>query len=132
MTWNMASVNEMLDHSKAYHYDTAKTNFSFAKFVDDRSARIKQLNAAYERNWAKDGAELVHAHATFVSDHELEIKPNDGSEAYKVSADHICIATGSYATTPKDIPGSDHGITSDEFFLIKVRCMGHAGRGLQV
>lgn len=120
MTWNMASINESLHKSKYYHYDTKDVPFNFSKFVEDRDARIRTLNGAYERNWAKDGIDLIHARATFVSDHELEIKPNDGSESYRLKADHICIATGSYATVPKDIEGAEHGITSDEYFLIKV------------
>jgi glutathione reductase (NADPH) len=119
-TWNMGSINEALHHSKAYHYDTGDVPFSFSKFVDDRSAKIRSLNKAYENNWNKDGIDLIKARATFVSDHELEIKPNDGSDSYRLKADHICIATGSYATKPKGIPGSEHGITSDEFFSIKV------------
>lgn len=31
----------------------------------------------------------------------------------------MCIATGSYPTKPAEIKGSEHGITSDEYFLIK-------------
>ena len=122
MTWNFASINETIHKSKYYHYDATKgVPFDFHKFVDDRDSRIKTLNGAYESNWAKDGVDLIHATAKFLSDHELEITPNDGSEVYTLSADHITIATGSYATVPKDIEGAKHGITSDEYFLIKVR-----------
>jgi len=120
MTWNFASINETIHKSKYYHYDATKgVPFDFHKFVDDRDSRIKTLNGAYESNWAKDGVDLIHATAKFLSDHELEITPNDGSEVYTLSADHITIATGSYATVPKDIEGAKHGITSDEYFLIK-------------
>jgi glutathione reductase (NADPH) len=87
--------------------------------VEKRDARINVLNGAYENNWAKEGIDLIHGTATFLTDHELEIKPNDGSEPYKMHAEHICIATGSYPTKPGDIKGSEHGITSDEYFLIK-------------
>jgi glutathione reductase (NADPH) len=120
MTFNFAALNETAHHAKQYHYDTAPVPFSFSKFVDDRTARIKQLNGAYERNWGKDNIDLIHAHAKFVSDHELEITPNDGSKSYRLTAPNICIATGSWATLPEGIPGSEHGITSDEFFLMKV------------
>lgn len=119
ITWNFASINETIEKAKHYHYDTKKVPFDFRKFVEDRDARIKVLNGAYENNWAKDGIDLIHARASFVSDHELEVTPNDGSEPYRIKADHICIATGSFATVPSDIEGSEHGITSDEFFSIK-------------
>jgi glutathione reductase (NADPH) len=108
-----------MEKATRYEYEVPKDlPFDFHKFVDKRHAKIKQLNGIYETNWAKDGIELIHARATFVSDHELEIKPNDGGDAYRITADHICIATGSYPTKPKDIEGSEHGITSDEYFSI--------------
>jgi glutathione reductase (NADPH) len=120
MTWNFASINETIHKSKRFHYDAPKdVPFDFRKFVDDRDARIHVLNGAYESNWAKDGIDLIHGWAKFVSDHELEITPNDGSEKYHLQADHICIATGGYAVKPGDIEGAEHGITSDEYFSIK-------------
>lgn len=89
------------------------------------------LNGAYESNWAKDGIDLVHGHASFVSDKEIEVKPTDGSQSYRLTADHICIATGSYPTLPSKIEGHEHGITSDEFFLLKElpRTMVFVGAG---
>lgn len=119
MTWNMASMNETIEKAKYFHYDVGKVPFDFHKFVDDRDANIAGLNKIYERNWAKDGIDLLKAHAKFVNDHELDITPIDGSEPYRISADHICIATGSFPTKPQDIEGSEHGISSDEYFLIK-------------
>lgn len=119
MTWNFASINETIKAGKHYGYTTGEVSFDFKSFVEKRDARIKVLNGAYETNWAKEGIELIHATATFVSAHELEIKPKDGSEAYRISAPHITIATGSFPTKPEKIPGSQYGITSDEYFLIK-------------
>lgn len=77
------------------------------------------LNGAYETNWAKEGIELIHGTATFVSEHELEVKPKDGGEIFRVTAPHITIATGSFPSKPADIKGAEYGITSDEYFLIK-------------
>lgn len=120
MTWNFASINEAIKYGKHYGYDfSAGVPFDFKSFVEKRDARIKVLNGAYENNWAKEGIELIHATATFVSAHELEIKPKDGSESYRITAPHITIATGSYPTKPEGIKGSEYGITSDEYFLIK-------------
>lgn len=120
MTWNFASINETIKAGKHYGYDFSKgVPFDFTEFVEKRSARIKVLNGAYENNWAREGIELIHGTATFINEHEMEVKPKDGSEPYRITAPHICIATGSYPTKPEDIKGSDYGITSDEFFLIK-------------
>ena len=116
---NFASINETIEKGKHYGYDVQKVPFSFKTFVEKRDARIHTLNGIYEKNWDNDGIDLYHASATFLSDHELEIKPNDGSEPFKINAKHVCIATGSYPTKPQDIKGSEHGISSDEYFLIK-------------
>ncbi|RMD43852.1 hypothetical protein DV735_g1345, partial [Chaetothyriales sp. CBS 134920] len=120
MTWNYASINEALHKGKYYDYDIpSQIPHDFAAFVEKRHARIKTLNGIYETNWAKEGIDLYHGAAKFLGDHEVEVTPKDGSEPFRVRADHICIATGSYPTIPSNIKGAEHGISSDEFFLIK-------------
>jgi glutathione reductase (NADPH) len=120
MTWNFASINEALKNGKAYGYDIPdKTPFDYGAFVEKRAARIKVLNGAYETNWAKEGIDLVHGTARFLSKNEMEVDLKDGSGKIRVSARHICIATGSYPIKPKKIPGAEHGITSDDFFKIR-------------
>ena len=120
MTWNFAAINETIHAGRHYGYDFSKgAPFDFTTFVEKRHARIKVLNGAYESNWDKDGIELIHGTASFVSPKELEIKPNDGSESYRITAPQICIATGSYPPKPPGIKGSDYGIDSDGYFLIK-------------
>jgi glutathione reductase (NADPH) len=119
MTWMFASVNEMLKDGKHYGYKIPKDiPFDFAEFVAKRDARIKVLNKAYETNWEKEGIDLVHGTATFINEKELEVELEDGSGKARFSAPHICIATGSHPLTPEGIKGSEHGITSDEFFSI--------------
>ncbi len=121
MTYNFASINETLKHGKHYGYDIPKnTPFDYASFVDKRDARIKVLNQVYEKNWDSEGISLYHGTACFVSNHEIEVNLKDGSGKMTITADHICIATGSYPVKPNDIKGAEHGITSDDFFKIKV------------
>lgn len=120
MTLNFASINEAVKNGKHYGYDFSKgVSMDFTTFVEKRHARIKVLNGAYETNWAKEGIDLMHGSASFVNAHELKITPKDGSEPFHISAPKICIATGGYPTKPSGIKGSEYGITSDEFFLIK-------------
>ncbi|KAK5207547.1 Glutathione reductase [Exophiala xenobiotica] len=120
MTWNFASIAETMKAGKHYGYTFGEGNsFDFKSFVEKRDARIKVLNGAYENNWAKEGIDLIHGTATFISEHEMEVKPKDGGEPYRITAPHITIATGSYPTKPEGIKGSEYGITSDEYFLIK-------------
>ena len=120
MSLNFASIQEAIEAGKNYGYDFSNGyKVDFATFVKKRHARIKVLNGAYESNWAKEGIDLIKGTATFTSEHELEIKPKDGGEAFKITAPHICIATGSFPTKPQGIKGSEHGITSDDFFSIE-------------
>ncbi|KAK5947613.1 Glutathione reductase [Knufia obscura] len=120
MTWNYSSIAEAIKAGRHYGYDFGgNVPANFTTFVEKRHARIKVLNGAYESNWAKDGIDLIHGTATFVSPHELEIKPNDGGESYRIAAPKICIATGGYPIKPEGIKGSEYGITSDGYFLIK-------------
>ena len=121
MTYNFASINETLKHGKHYGYDIAEnTPFDFGSFVRKRDARIKVLNGIYESNWEKEGITLYKGKATFKSEHELEVDMKDGSGKMMVTAPHVCIATGGFPIKPTDIKGAEYGITSDDFFKIKV------------
>ncbi len=109
----------MLKDGVHYGYDIPKeVKFNFAEFKRKRDARIKTLNGAYERNWDKEHIDLVHGTATFASQKELEVTLDDGQTA-TFTAPHILIATGGYPIFPKNIPGHEHGISSDGFFDIE-------------
>ena len=120
MTYNMATINENLRYGQHYGYNIPQDiPFDFGEFVDKRTARIKVLNGAYESNWEREGIELIHGTATFIDKNNMEVTLKDGSGKIKISAPHICIATGSFPTKPQNIKGSEYGITSDDFFSIK-------------
>ncbi|KAI9805897.1 MAG: hypothetical protein M1825_000511 [Sarcosagium campestre] len=118
MTWLFASVNETIRDSPFYGFKTSKVPFDFAEFKEKRDTAIKGLNAAYERNWSHDSVELVHGTARFVGPHEIEVTSLDSTSKTTYTAPHICIATGGYPIIPKNIPGAEHGISSDGFFAI--------------
>lgn len=121
MTWNFASINETIKAGKHYGYDFGEkpVPMDFTSFVEKRHARINVLNGAYENNWSKEGIDLVHGTATFVDKNTMTVKPNDGSEPYQIKSKHIVVAVGGYPTKPEKIPGSEYGITSDDYFEIK-------------
>ena len=120
MTWNFSSVNETLHEAKHYGYDLSKGFSSdFTSFVEKRHERIKTLNGIYEKNWNRDGIDLLNVSESFVVPHEVEFKQKDCSESFRISAPHICIAVGGFPTIPEGIKGSEYGITSDGFFSMK-------------
>lgn len=75
-----------------------------------------KLNGAYERNWSKEGIDLVQGTARFTDTKEIEVTLNEGSKKVTYTAPHILVATGGHPIVPKDVEGATHGITSDGFF----------------
>ncbi|GFF23688.1 glutathione reductase [Aspergillus udagawae] len=118
MTWNFASINEALHVGEHYGYDIPKDiKINYRQFKETRDAVIKRLNGAYERNWGKEGIDLVHGRARFVEPKVIEVTLNDGGKT-RYSAPHILIATGGRPIIPP-VKGAEHGITSDGFFEIE-------------
>jgi glutathione reductase (NADPH) len=119
MTWNFASVNEVIKGAHSYSYDMPENiKFHFDKFKKKRDEAIIRLNGVYERNWQKEGIDLVHGTAKFTAQKEIEVDLLDGSGKTSFTAKHICIATGGYPLIP-GIAGAEYGITSDGFFEIE-------------
>ena len=118
MTWNAGTINEMLHQGKHYGYDIPENiKFDYKYFKESRDAVIKNLNGIYERNWNKEGIDLVHGRAQFVEPKVIEVTQADGTTT-KYRGKHILIATGGRPNIPT-VPGAEHGITSDGFFEIE-------------
>lgn len=112
-------MSEALRNSREYGYDTPlNIPFNYASFKKKRDANILSLNAAYERNWSREGINLIHGTASFVSPETLSIILEDGTGTEIVTAKHICIATGGSPIIPP-IPGAEHGITNEGFFELE-------------
>ncbi|KAJ5901720.1 Glutathione reductase eukaryote/bacterial [Penicillium taxi] len=119
MTWNFGTINETLHIGKSYGYDIPDNiKFNYKEFKEKRDASIKRLNGMYERNWGREGIDLIHGRAGFVEPKVIEVALADGSGTARYTAKHILIATGGRPSIP-DVPGAEHGITSDGFFEIE-------------
>ena len=121
MTWNFASINTAVEMGGYYGYHMPDhVSFDYTYFKKLRDGVIKRLNGAYERNWSREGIDLVHGRAQFVEPKVIEVEElaEDGSSSgqkARYTAPHILIASGGRPLIPQ-IKGADHGITSDEFF----------------
>jgi glutathione reductase (NADPH) len=100
MTWYMASVNEVLKGGKNYFYDIPENiKFHFDRFKKKRDESILRLNGAYERNWSREGIDLVHGTARFIGQKEIQVDLQDGSGKANYTAPNILIATGTLKTS---------------------------------
>jgi glutathione reductase (NADPH) len=121
VTWSAASVAETIHEGQNYGFSVQQTApFDWSTFVKKRAAYVKRLNGIYERNLSNDKVEYIHGRAHLTSSNSAVIKLDDGSET-TIQAKKILIATGGHPTIPKNIPGSEYGITSDGFFELETQ-----------
>ena len=114
----MVYASEFASHFKtarAYGWTVDNPRFDWPAFLAEKDKEIARLSGIYVTNLQNAGAELVHAKARLVDAHTVELVGKDR----KVTAAKILIATGGRPWVPRDMPGVEHVITSDEAFHIE-------------
>lgn len=105
-----ASHAELLkDHGDYGFAVTSASAIDWARFKTKRDEYIGRLNGIYKANLTKSNVEIVKGAAVFTAPKTVCV----GGDAF--TADHVLIATGGFPIVP-DVPGAEHGITSDGFF----------------
>lgn len=108
--WFSAQVADAIHlYAPDYGFDVSVNAFSWTKLVESRNAYIDRIHQSYDRVLGNNGITVINGFGRFVSNNVLEVNGE------KITAPHITIATGGYPIIP-DIPGAEHGITSDGFF----------------
>lgn len=115
--WNTASIYETLRHAKGYGYEFGEVKFNWAIIKAKRDAYIKRLNGIYDANITKEKIEHFHGYASFVNGTTISIV-REGTDPIEIQGSHILIATGGHPIIP-NVPGSELGISSDEFFQLE-------------
>ncbi len=109
--WFASEIAGALHDAKGYGFDVSVNGFDWKKLVDARQNYIKGITDWYG-NYLKDSnIDYLQGTARFVDAHTLDV---DGKT---YTADHIVISPGGYPIVP-DVPGAEHGITSDGFFAL--------------
>ncbi len=109
--WFASEVAGAIHDAKGYGFDVSLNHFDWGKLVEARQNYIKGITDWYG-NYLKDSnIDFIQGTAKFVDAHTIEA----GGQTY--TADHIVISPGGYPIVP-DIPGAEHGITSDGFFAL--------------
>ena len=112
--WYAAHHAHQFHHAADYGFDINVNGHDWAGLKSRRDAYIERLNGIYENNLDKRGVTYIAGHARFTGSSTVDV---DGTE---YEADRIVIATGGRPMIP-EIPGAEHGITSDDFFELEAR-----------
>ena len=88
--------------------------FDWPTLVANKDKEIARLEAAYVAGLEKPGVEIIRDRGELVDANTVRLI-NEGRE---IKTRYILIATGGHPYIP-DIPGKEHGITSNEAFHLK-------------
>ncbi|MBN1237611.1 MAG: glutathione-disulfide reductase [Gammaproteobacteria bacterium] len=115
--WNAAELAHAIASARDYGFDVepGALRHDWATLKRGRDAYVERLNGIYARNLARKEIELVAQRGRFVGPRDVA-----DEQGNRYAADHVLIATGGYPRVP-ELPGAEHGITSDGFFELESR-----------
>ena len=105
---------EEFEDAIGYGWTTERVSFDWQTLLENKDTEIDRLNKAYIRNLTAAGAELIEERATLVDAHTVQL-----ASGRKVTAKYILIATGATPFVPKNLPGNELAITSNEAFHLE-------------
>jgi glutathione reductase (NADPH) len=100
------------EQAEGFGWTAGKAQFDWEKLISNKNREIERLNGIYRKLLINSGVTLLEGHARLTDAHHVEIN----GQGY--SAERILVATGGWPQIP-DIPGREHGITSNEAFFLK-------------
>src|SRR5947207_14482283 len=96
------------DHRDLHSFPTRRSS---DLFLAEKDKEIARLSGIYVRNLQNAGAELAHGKARLIDAHAVEV-----DKVGARTADKILISTGGRPWMPKDLPGGEFAISSNEAF----------------
>lgn len=112
--WYSAHHAKLLRHADTFGFDVSLNGHSWGDLKSRRDAYIRRLNGIYESNLERRNVVYIRGRAQFLDSHTVAV----GGDTH--TAGNIVIATGGFPMVP-EIPGAEHGITSDGFFQLPER-----------
>jgi glutathione reductase (NADPH) len=113
----MVYASEFSKHfelAQGYGWTIGERAFDWPMFLAAKDKEIARLSGAYVKNLQNAGAELVHGKARIADAHTIEVAGH-GS----FTTDKILVATGGRPWAPKDLPGLEYAISSNEAFHLQ-------------
>ena len=106
-----AHFQDDLEDAKGFGWEVGETHHDWRQLIDNKDREILRLNGIYRNLLNNSGVEVFDGHASIEDAHTVLINGR------RITARYILIATGGHPTLP-ELPGKQHGITSDEFFYL--------------
>ncbi|MEO8926683.1 MAG: glutathione-disulfide reductase [Caulobacteraceae bacterium] len=107
-----SEFSQIFKTAEGFGWSHGETKFDWNAFRDAKDIEIARLSGVYVTNLQNAGADLVHGRARLTDAHTVTLE----GMADTHTAEKILIATGGWPTLPKDLPGVEHAITSNEAF----------------
>jgi glutathione reductase (NADPH) len=105
-----AHFAEDLQDARRFGWNVEMPTFDWPTLRDNVLAEVERLEGIYGEILERHEVEIVNQRAIVTGPNEVTLA--DGT---KVSAGTILVATGAHPVIP-DVPGAEHGITSNEVF----------------
>jgi len=103
---------EDLVDARRFGWTLEGKSFDWPTLRDNVLAEVDRLEGIYHTTLSNQSVELLTGHATLLDAHTVQVGDRT------VTADKILIATGARPLIP-DLPGAEHGITSNEVFHLE-------------
>ena len=111
--WNAAQLAHALEDAAGYGFSVTRHGHDWGGLKAGRDAYVKRLNGIYQRNLERKSIDWIHSTGRFTGPNRIATDHDDDFRG-----DHVLIATGGYPVIP-ELPGAEHGITSDGFFELE-------------
>jgi glutathione reductase (NADPH) len=106
-----SEFTKSFETARGYGWTVPEASFDWPTFLMAKDDEIARLSGVYVRNLQNAGAELVHGKAWLKDRHTVEV-----ADRGLVTAKKVLIATGGRPAMPRDLPGIELAITSNDAF----------------
>ena len=111
--WNAASAAHAIHDAAGYGFDPVTPRHDWPALKSRRDAYVARLNGIYEQNLANKNIEYIAGFGVLEGTDQVRIDDR------LLNTERVLIAVGGEPIVP-DLPGADHGITSDGFFELDI------------
>jgi glutathione reductase (NADPH) len=106
-----AHFRDDVEDAKGFGWQIGETHHDWATLIANKDKEIGRLNDIYRNLLNGSGVTLFEGHACIEDAHTVVVNGK------RITSRYILIATGGHPTLP-DMPGKQHGITSNDFFYL--------------